>query len=185
MENENELQDSTKPENEDLDSLPEANIQEGDTDEEKFAKLEEANKKLFARAKKAEEEAKALKTKPHEPEKEVPKVQEPSEDIWEKKIEEKLNERDLASMDLSDTLKSEVKAYAKAKGVPYREAANSDYVSFLKQKETERLTAEDASATTKGVGIKAKRDFASLGDDIASLSDEEFKEYKQWVKSQE
>jgi hypothetical protein len=183
MENENELQDSTKPENEDLDSLPEANIQEGDTDEEKFAKLEVANKKLFARAKKAEEEAKALKTKPHEPEKEVPKVQ--PQDNFDKLIEEKLNERDLSSMDLSDTLKSEVKAYAKAKGVPYREAANSDYVSFLKQKETERLTAEDASATTKGVGIKAKRDFASLGDDIASLSDEEFKEYKQWVKSQE
>ena len=190
MENENENLDSPKPEEEEsLDSLNETGTQEGETDTEKIAKLEEANKKLFARAKKAEEEAKALKNKPQEPEKpkEEPKTTPtPVYDDIDRKIEEKINERDLASMDLSDNLKSEIRVYAKAKGVSYREAEKSEYIGFLKQKEAEKIKAEEASATSKGIGIKAKRDFANLSnEDIKNLSDEEYKEYNLWLKSQE
>ena len=189
MENENENLDSPKPEEEEsLDSLNETGTQEGETDTEKIAKLADANKKLFARAKKAEEEAKALKNKPQEPvkPKEEPKPQVSVYDDIDKKIEEKINERDLASMDLSDNLKSEIRVYAKAKGVPYREAEKSEYIGFLKQKEAEKIKAEEASATSKGIGIKAKRDFANLSnEDIKNLSDEEYKEYNLWLKSQE
>ena len=191
MDNELENQDSLKPEEEVNDSENVEEIQEGDTDEEKFAKLEEANKKLFARTKKAEEEVKALKTKPKEdkpiePVKPVEKTNLPmsSEDI-DKMVGEKFEERDLASMDLSDELKAEVKAYAKAKGIPYREAAKSDYFNFIKGKEDERLESEEASASSKTKSKKANRDFGNLSEgDIANLSDDEFVEYKNWLKTQ-
>jgi len=185
MENEKEIQGSQNPEEEEsLDSLNETETQEGETDEEKIAKLEDANKKLFARAKKAEEEAKALKNKPQEEKpKEEPKPTPTPVDDIDRKIEEKINERDLASMDLSDELKSEVKTYAKAKGISYRDAEKSEYIGFLKQKEAEKIKAEEASATSKGIGIKTKRDFANLSDEqINNLSDEEWKEYKIWLK---
>jgi len=189
MENENENLDSPKPEEEEsLDSLNETGTQEGETDTEKIAKLADANKKLFARAKKAEEEAKALKNKPQEPvkSKEEPKPQVSVYDDIDKKIEEKINERDLSSMDLSDNLKSEVRVYAKAKGVPYRDAEKSEYIGFLKQKEAEKIKAEEASATSKGTSTKAKRDFANLSnEDIKNLSDEDYAEYNKWLKSQE
>jgi len=106
------------------------------------------------------------------------------EDI-DKLVGEKFEERDLASMELSDELKSEVKAYAKAKKISYREAAKSEYITFLKGKEDERIKAEEASASSSGKSIKAKRDFGNLSEgEIANLDDEEFAEYKKWLKTQ-
>ncbi len=188
MENENENLNSPNTEEEDLDSLNKVEIQEGETDTDKIAKLDDANKKLFARAKRAEEEVKALKNKPQEPEKpkEQPvQQQKPQEVDVDKLLDEKLNERDLSSMDLSDNLKSEVRAYAKVKNIHYRDAEKSEYISFLKQKEAEKITADEASATSKGTTIKAKRDFANLSEeDIKNLDDDSFKGYKSWLKSQ-
>jgi len=68
--------------------------------------------------------------KPQEP---APKTQPVSSEDIDKMVGEKFEERDLASMDLSDELKSEVKAYAKAKGISYREAAKSPYFDFIKK----------------------------------------------------
>ena len=189
MENNSGNQNPQNTEEEDLDSLNKVEIQEGETDTEKIAKLTEANKKLFARAKKAEEEAKTLKNKPQEekPKEEPKPVQQPtSEDLIRKIAREEADERDLASMDLSDELKSQVKSYAKVNKVSYRDAVNSKYIGFLKQEEAEKIKVEEASATSKGVSIKAKRDFANLSnEDIKNLSDEEYKEYNRWLKSQE
>jgi len=94
MENEKELQDSLKPEEETLDSLT-GNTQEDEPDEEKLVKLADSNKKLFARAKKAEEELKAIKSSSKEVEKPLPvqpAQQQPVGDL-EKMLDEKLNER--------------------------------------------------------------------------------------------
>ena len=187
MENEEVLQDTSKPEEEVSDSENVEITQEGDTDEEKVAKLAESNKKLFARAKTAEEELKAFKSrskveaeKPSQP---VQPVQ-PTEEL-DKKIEEKLNERELASMDLSDELKSEVKTYAKAKGVPYREVLKTPYFNYIKGQEDERAKSEDASASSTNKTTKAKRDFGNLSaGEIENLESDDFAEYKKWLKSQ-
>ena len=168
-------QDPLTPEEEDNDST--IVEPEGETDE-KLTKLEEANKKLFARAKQAEEELKAIKQTPKEEAK-------PEISDLDKVIEEKINERDLSSMDLSDDLKSEVKAYAKAKGVSYREVLKTPYFNFIKGQEEERTKSEEASASNKNKTTKASRDFASMGEgEIKNLSDEEFDQYKSWLKSQ-
>jgi len=120
-------------------------------------------------------------TQPKEPSK-----QPIEEDIIRKIAREEAEERDLESLDTSDEIKSQIKSYAKINKVSYRQAEKSDYISFLKQKEAEKIKAEEASAGSKGIGIKAKRDFANLSnEDIKNLSDEDYKEYNLWLKSQE
>ena len=168
-------------------------IEEGETSDETPVepselkeKLEQKQKEvdgLYKRAKTAEEELKKFKVKPEEGE----KAQEPkTPDNLDKIIDEKFEERDLASMDFSDELKSEVKAYAKAKGISYREAAKSPYFDFIKGKEDERIQADEASNSSSGKTIRAKRDFGNLSaDDVANLSDDELAEYDKWLRTQE
>lgn len=176
MTDELENQDSLIPEQETEDS---SNLEQPD-DAEKLTKLEEANKQLFARAKKAEEEAKTLKSLKEE----KPPVPQ-NVDINEL-VAAKFEERDLESLELSDEIKGETKAYAKAKGISIREASKSEYIKFLSEKESDKVREVDASASTKSTGKSAKRDFSSLGDEgITKLDDEEFGKYKEWLKSQE
>ena len=148
-------------------------------------KLEQKQKEvdgLYKRAKTAEEELKKFKVKPEEGE----KAQEPkTPDNLDKIIDEKFEERDLASMDFSDELKSEVRAYAKAKKISYREASKSDYFNFVKGKEDERLKAEEASTSSTGKSVKAGRDFVNLSaGELENLSSEDFKSYKKWLNAQ-
>ena len=124
--------------------------------------------------------------KPQEP---VKTAQPISVEELDKRVDERFEERDLASMDLSDELKSEVKAYAKAKGTSYRQAVKSEYFNFIKGKEDERVKAEEASASSKGTTIKAKRDFGNLSDEqIADImkngDDETVKALKEFLKTQ-
>lgn len=103
----------------------------------------------------------------------------------DKLVEEKLNERDLRAMPLSDDLKSEVKAYAKAKGIAYSEAANSPYISYLKEQAEEKRRSEEASISSKGGQVHAKTDFKALTDEqIKDLPTDKFKEYTEWLKKQ-
>lgn len=172
-----ELQDS-QPEQEDSGSQDTG--QSGETAEEKIAKLEQANKELYARAKKAEEKSKV--SKPVEVEK--PPV--PQLSNVDEIINAKFEERDLSSLEFPDEIKSEIRAYAKVKGISVREASKSEFIGFLKTKQEEVQREREASASTKGTGTTAKRDFSSLTDDaILNLSGEEFTQYKAWLKSQE
>ncbi len=181
MENETEGLDSLKPEDEISDSLFTEEMQDGETAEEKVAKLAEINKGLFARAKRAEEENKAFKQVPKES---APKAI-PTGDDLDKVLEEKLNERELASMELSDELKSEVRAYAKTKGITYREASKSDYISFVKDRKDKEAREVDASVSSTNKTSKAKRDFGKLSDEqVRELEETDFDEYKKWLKSQ-
>jgi len=178
MEDTNELLDSQNQPNEDSDSL--FAIQDDQPDEEKV-KLAEQNKRLFARAKKAEVELKALKETPK------PEIKEKPVDFSEieKKVDEKLNERELSAMDLSDNLKSELKAYANAKGVSYKEASKSEYIKFLSDKEASIKKEEEASANSQGGTKKAERDFGKLsGEEISKLSNDEWEAYKGWRRDQ-
>ena len=139
---------------------------------------------LYKRAKTAEEELKKFKVKPGE-EAEVQESLPKTPDDLDKIISEKFEERDLASMDLSDELKSEVRAYAKAKKISFREAAKSEYFNFVKGKEDERIKSEEASTSSTGKSIRAGRDFGNLSaGEIENLESEEFAAYKKWLKSQ-
>lgn len=176
-----EQQDSGEPADEDSDSQDAE--QTGESVEEKIAKLEQANKELFARAKKAEEEAKTLKTT-----EKVEKVEPASPKIpdVEKLLTEKLEEVELAKMDVADDIKAEIKAYAKAKGVSVIEASKSDYIGFLQTKaEEKRKEIEASTSSKKSTGKSAKRDFANMPDEeLRNLSDEEWEEAKEWFRKQ-
>lgn len=173
-----ELQDSLTPEDDETVDSPN---DEQPSEVDKLAQLEEQNKQLYARAKKAEEEAKTLKSQ-----KEVipPVTEAPKIDV-DAIIAQKFEERDLESLELSDELKSETKAYAKAKGISVRAAADSEYLKFLKGQEQAKAREEEASASTKGAGKTARRDFSNLADeDILRLDDDDLGKYKEWLKSQ-
>lgn len=63
----------------------------------------------------------------------------------ESKVIEVLEKRELDASDLSDSLKKEVSTYAKMQNITVRKAMESDYISFLKEKENKIQKIEDAS----------------------------------------
>jgi hypothetical protein len=170
-----ETQESLNPENEDGDSQETDQASEPDEKDKKIADLEEKNKQLFARAKKAEEKGhKETEEKPPVPQVNVDEI-----------INQKFEERDLASLDFDDDVKGEIRAYAKAKGVSIQEATKSKYIGFLKSESDEKRRELEASASSKGGSKTAKRDFSSLADDdLGKLSDEDYAKYKEWLKTQ-
>ena len=172
-----EEQDSKDTANEDGDSQDTTQDSEPDEKDKIIADLEDKNKQLFARIQKGKDKPEKVEEdeKPPVPETDVDKL-----------VSEKFEERDLASLDLSDELKTEVKAYAQAKDITILEASKSEYVGFLKTTEEEQEQEEDASVSTRGGGATAKRDFSKLADeDISSLDDDDFGKYKEWLKTQE
>jgi len=109
----------------------------------------------------------------------------PPSDI-ERLIDERFNQRELEASDLSDELKKEVQAYAKVQGIRIKEALNSDYVGFLKEKEEQKKKEEEASTSFKRKS-QAGRDFSKMSPKDFDLSNEEgqkeFEEYKKWLKT--
>lgn len=186
MENDLELEDSLKPQEE---VISDDNTGEDET-LEKDVNLEEANKKLFARAKKAENELKAYKEKETQQKPEVkPELKpEPKEDLSkliDQKVEEKLSEKDLNSLEVSDETKESIKSYAKANGLSIQKALKSDYFSFLKEKEEKAKEIENASIGGKR-GAPAIKDFSKITPDDYDLTTEEgrkgWEEYKNNLK---
>ena len=174
-----ETQDTLIPENEESDSQ-DTPVESETTDKDKIiADLREQNKQLFARTKKAEGKGHNIENTEAKP----PVV--PAQDV-KSIVAAELEERDLDSLEVSDNVKSEIRAIAKAKGISIRAAAKSDYIGFIQEKEVAKAREEEASASTKGTGKSAKRDFSSLSeDDVRKLDSEEFTQYKGWLKSQE
>ena len=125
---ENENDNSEIVTDEEIDKLSE----EGDA-----VKLAEANKKLFARAKRAETELKAFKNAPKDVVADVkpaPKQGEVSE-LIEAKVAEKMDEIKLEQINISDDLKKELKSYAKANGLTIAQTLKSAYYKFLEERE--------------------------------------------------
>ena len=78
----------------------------------------------------------------------------------ENKIVEVLEKRDLEALDLSDELKKEVSTYAKVQGITVKKALNSEYITFLKEKEEKKDKIDNASL---GAGRKpTKKDYGNM-----------------------
>ncbi|RLB78568.1 MAG: hypothetical protein DRH24_14205 [Deltaproteobacteria bacterium] len=108
----------------------------------------------------------------------------------DKMIEAKLREKELEELDVSDTIKEEIRKHIKVgtyKSV--KEALNSPYISFLKKQEEEKKRAEQASISpTQRGGGGAKRDFSEMSPKDFDLTTpegrKEFHEYLEWLKKQ-
>lgn len=101
-------------------------------------------------------------------------------------VETKLMQRDIDSLDVSDTIKSEVKKYAELNGVSVKVAASSDYIQFLKEKEVAKTRAEEASISTQRKS-QPRADFTDANPADFDLSTKEGREewaaYKKYLKN--
>ena len=108
------------------------------------------------------------------------------EKIIDQKLNEKLEERELQSLDVSDELKAELKTYAKAGNLTVKQAQNSDYFKYLKEKEEAKRKSEEASIGGKRRAI-TQNNFSSVKPNDFDLSTEEgrkeYEEYKNWRKN--
>jgi len=161
MEDNIENIDSTNGENDQaiLDTDNQVVIPEGedDTDDaavlkERLAQRDNANKQLFARAKKAEgftlQDGKWVKkpvTPTHVTAKPVTSAAKNDEDVdtrISKGIMSALDQRDLEALELSDTVKTEVSNLAKMKGITIKAALATPYIKFLKEQDEMNTNAE-------------------------------------------
>jgi len=110
-----------------------------------------------------------------------------SDDLIQKKIDETIEKRELESLEVSDTLKTEIKNYAKLNGVSVKQARNSSYIKFLENEEARKSTAEDASISTTHKS-KTMKNFDNVSPKDFDLSTEEgrkdFADYKKYLSSQ-
>ena len=184
--------DSLNEEEVDIDTTENIDVVEDETTtetdesvEDKLAKLEETNKKLFARAKKAETELKASKdsstvAKPTTKEDDLLKV-------VDQRVNEALEEKELDAISFSDAAKSSIKAYAKAEGLSIKQAIKSDYFSFLKDKEEAAAKVEEASIGGKR-GAPSTKEFDIDNPPKVDMETEEgqktWEDYNAWAKKQ-
>jgi hypothetical protein len=145
--------EDTEKVNED-ESADDKSEETGDKDKPKYSDNE---KKLYARMKTAEADAKLAKE-------ELAKFKStekpaPVGDI-DKLLDAKLEKRDIESLELSDSLKKEVQTYAKVQGISVKKALNSDYISFLKEKEEKKERIDNASLGSNRKGTK--KDYSKM-----------------------
>lgn len=102
-------------------------------------------------------------------------------------VQAALDKRDLDSLDLPDSVKTEIKNYAKLHGVSVLAAAKSPYITFIKSEAEKKAEAEDAAVGTKRK-TQPKTNFAEMKPSDFDLSTKEGREqwgkYKQWLNSQ-
>lgn len=152
LDSQNETEDTEKV-NED-----ESADDESEENEEK-PEFTEAEKKLYARMKKAEKKAKDAEAELAKAKATPPQKPTPAGDI-DKILDAKLEKRELESLDLSDELKKEVSTYAKVQGISIKKALNSDYISFLKEKEDKKEKIDNASLGSKRKPVK--KDYSDM-----------------------
>lgn len=124
----------------DTDTNEESVDESADDSEARLAALEEQNKKLFERAKKAESQVKELKAKPKAPE--TKPEAEPQK--------ETLSATDIiaiAKSGIHDDDVSEVLDYAKFKGISASEALKSSYITVLRKENEEKRKSAEVSNT--------------------------------------
>lgn len=185
--------DSTNDETDQEDNLETTEEETSTEESDDVEALKEQNRKLFARAKKAEgfilKEGKW--TKKEEKKKEEIQKPEPAIPADEEKIakiiSQTLEKRDLDSLELSDELKKEVHAYAKVKGISVVKALNSEYISFLKDKAEKKEKNEDASlgGNRKGTTKKNYKEMKSGDFDMSTPEGlAEFKKWEEYIKQE-
>ena len=172
MDENTELEGLLKPQDENENS---ENLADDDNIliEDKVVKLAESNKQLFARAKKAELELKALRDVPKEQVVPVSEVKpQPKVDDIGNIIEQKLGERELDTLGLSEETQNKIKAYAKAENTSIKQAMKSDYFTFVKDKDEQARKVDEASIGGKR-GASTSRDYSTMKPDDFDLSTEE------------
>ena len=161
-------------------------LEEGGDDD--IETLLERNKRLYARAKTAEgfvfENEKWVKK---------PKIVETKPKVIEKPITDEsvinrvLDKRELESLELSDTLKKEVETYAKVQGISVKKALNSEYISFLKEKEEKKEKIDNASLGSNRKST-TKKDYSKVKPTDFDLRTPEGKadyaKYQDYLKEQ-
>jgi len=152
-------------------------------------KLEEKKKLTTAIGQKIKYREQLQSKKEEKPE-EKPQLQPKvvlSEDEILKKVEERLNQKELDSLGLSDELKQEVQNYAKLRNVSITEAVKSPFIQFQIKEAEEKAKAEEASISSTHKTM-AKRDFSNMSPKDFDLSTpegrKEFEEYDKWLRSQ-
>ena len=154
--------ETTEGENLDENESLEDSSNEDDSTKATSDKLEEKNRKLYARAKKAEEELKALKVKPEETPKETPT--ETPEDVFTlAKTVASLKEYDPEELDF-------IQMMSKAKGISPKDAADTEeaklYIAAKRDKvEDEKSKIEPStkqSPTEKSVGDVTNEDLRKM-----------------------
>ncbi len=175
----NDTEDTEKV-NEDKSADDESEETEG-KDKPKYSDNE---KKLYARAKTAEADAKLARE-------ELAKSKTsgkpaPVGDI-DKLLDAKLEKRDLDALDLSDELKKEVSTFAKVQGVSVKQALKSDYISYLKDKEDKKERINNASLGANRRG-NVKKDYSEMtASDFDLRTPEgkaEFAKYEEHLKKE-
>ena len=169
--------------NEKINSLNDeiSSLNEDDDDKEV---LVERNKRLYARAKKAEGFVLENNVWIKKPKLEIkPKVIE-KVITDESVINKVLDKRELESLDLSDNLKKEIKTYAEIQGISVKKALDSDYISFLKEKEEKKQKIDDASLGSNRK--KTKKDYSEMKvtdfDLTTPEGKAEFSKYEEYIK---
>ena len=183
--------DPTKEELDELEQL-ETSLQDSDEDSEELKTLKEQNRHLFARAKKAEGwsnvDGEWVK-KPLEIPKEPPKTEASTvkpEDIT-KTVDERLLQRDIEALDVSENLQKEVQDYVALHKVSVKKALDSSYLKFMMEEENKNKKIEDASLGGKSKATK-KDDFSEKSPMDFDLATEEgrndWEKYQKWLQSQ-
>ena len=82
--------------------------------------------------------------------------------LVEKRLNEKFDEKEIDSADLSDELKKEAKNYAKVNEVTIKEALKSDYIQYKIEKEKDKVEIDDASISNKHDKTKSNKNFKDM-----------------------
>ena len=110
------------------------------------------------------------------------------EKVLDQKLNEKLEERELESLDISDELKSEIKTYAKAGGLTIKKALQSEYFKFLKIEDEKKQKVEEATIGGKR-RAPSRQEFKVEKFPEVDMTTEEgrktWEDYKKFLKSQE
>lgn len=105
----------------------------------------------------------------------------------DKILNEKLEARDLESLDLSDELKREIQTYAKLNNVSVKKALESDYIQFQKGKAEKETKVDDASLSGTRKSSTTKKDYSQIDPSRIDLRTPEGKaemaEYEKWLRS--
>jgi|GEM_PF-6178291 len=82
--------------------------------------------------------------------------------LVERKLNERLDAKELESTDYSDALKRQIKDYSKLNGVSIREALKSEYILYQVKRESEKSEIDDASISAKHDKQKASKNFKNM-----------------------
>lgn len=149
----NENIDSLNDELDEQDQLENTPEEEAGTeleDSDDVEALKDNNRKLFARAKKAEgfikKDGQWVKKDQPKPKAEAKKPEIVPDDDFDKRMDERLNQRDLNALGLSDEMKKEVQTVAKVNNVSIQEALNLPYIKYRIQEIGDKKRIENAGA---------------------------------------